>query len=170
MYKKPDEDGRYPLSAKEYDAIRAIFGAVYALTEMHPVLEQRCKTIKGGWRDIRLLVTVADRLMDALLLTVPRKKLRAMKRELENTVMEIKMKPAVLPNTDDYLTVVPQGAVEYVTQKALDFCCLGCEKRDYRNCELFNSVQSLYHYDFPKAKECPLNDMFQIKGCDRDEL
>ena len=50
MHQRPDEDGRYPLSMKEYTALRTLFGAVNALDS--DTLKERCKLFPGGWRDL----------------------------------------------------------------------------------------------------------------------
>lgn len=74
MWRKPDEDGRYPLSHAEYQALRSIFGAKNALEQTHHDLERRVRLIPGGWRDFRLVMTLIDKLMAAVLGTIPQKK------------------------------------------------------------------------------------------------
>ena len=73
MWKQPDENGRYPMSNPEYQALRALFGAKNALEQTSKDIERRVRLIPGGWRDFRMLVAVLDRLLAAVLRTVPQK-------------------------------------------------------------------------------------------------
>lgn len=163
MWKKPDEDGRYPLSYNEYQALRAIFGANNALEQTHKQLEQRVRLIPGGWRDLKLIMSVLDKLMGAVLRTIPQKKLVQIRAELSRTVCEIKLQSVTGGLSDDkLLTVVPQGALETVVNESMSMKCFCCERCDYKRCELFKAIDSLYNYDFPKTKTCPLSDMTEI--------
>lgn len=163
MWKKPDQDGRYPLSHAEYQALRAIFGAKNALEQTHHDLERRVRLIPGGWRDFRLVMTLIDKLMAAVLGTIPQKKLLAMRAELSRTICEIKVQGVTGTLSDDkLLTVVPQGSLEYVITQSMKLDCWCCERCDYKKCELFKAIQALYHYDFLKTETCPLADMTYI--------
>lgn len=163
MWKKPDEDGRYPLSYNEYQALRAIFGAKNALEQTHKQLEQRVRLIPGGWRDFKLIMAVLDKLLNAVLRTIPAKKLVQIRSELSRTICEIKLQGVTggLPD-DKLLTVVPQGALETVVNESMTMKCFACERCDYKRCELFKAIDSLYNYDFPKTKTCPLADLTVI--------
>jgi hypothetical protein len=162
MWKQPDENGRYPMSNPEYQALRALFGAKNALEQTSKDIERRVRLIPGGWRDFRMLVAVLDRLLAAVLRTVPQKKLLAIRAELSRTICEVHMQGVTSPKDDDLLTVVPQGALERVINEAVSFRCFGCERCDYKRCELFKAVDVLYHYDFPKTKTCPFADMTDL--------
>ena len=163
MWKKPDEDGRYPLSYNEYQALRAIFGAKNALEQTHKQLEQRVRLIPGGWRDFKLIMAVLDKLLNAVLRTIPAKKLVQIRSELSRTICEIKLQGVTggLPD-DKLLTVVPQGALETVVNESMTMKCFACERCDYKRCELFKAIDSLYNYDFPTPKTCPLADLTVI--------
>ena len=163
MWKKPDPDGRYPLTYDEYQALRAIFGAKNALEKTHERLEPRIRTIPGGWRDFRLIMAVLDKLMNLILSTIPYKKLVQIRAELSRTICEVKLQgvTGTLPD-EKLLTVVPQGALETVVNESMNMKCFACERRDYKRCELFRAIDGLYNYDFPKAATCPLADLTVI--------
>lgn len=162
MWKQPDEKGRYPMSNAEYQALRALFGAKNALEQTSKDIERRMRLIPGGWRDFRMLVAVLDKLLMGVLRTVPQKKLLAIRAELSRTICEVHMQGVTRPKDDDLLTVVPQGALERVIGEAVHFRCFGCERSDYKRCELFKAIDALYHYDFPKTKICPFADMTDL--------
>lgn len=169
MWKEADQDGRYPVSFPEYQAIRAMFGVQNALIKYVPALERRVKTIPGGWRDLRLLVTLMEKLMEKVLFTVPAKKLLAMRRELQYTVTETKVNPAITLADDRQLCAVPRAALDHLIDKAMQYECFGCERCDYKRCQLFQSIQATYHHDFPKSHTCPLADMTFIREDERHE-
>lgn len=157
-WKNPDAEGRYPVSYAEYQAIRALFGSQNSLINAQKSLENRIRSIPGGWRDFRLVYSVLEKLLSAILRTVPSQKLLSMKRELNDTVCEVKMKGVSGPVEGDLLRVVPQKDLETVCNAAMDFRCFACDRCDYKKCNLYQSIQALYHYDFPKSKTCPLSD------------
>ena len=65
MRGRADEDGRYPLSTREYEALRTVFGAVNALdTE---TLRDRCGLFRYGWRNMRLAASLLRKVMEGLL-------------------------------------------------------------------------------------------------------
>ena len=158
-WRNPDEDGRYPLSYVEYQSLRSLFGAKNALEQTHNQLERRVRTIPGGWRDFRLLMTLVDKLLGAVLRTIPQKKLLQIRAELSRTVCEIKVQGVAGNLSDDkLLRMVPQGALETVVNESMSMKCFACERCDYKRCELFKAIESLYNYDFPKTKVCPLSE------------
>lgn len=159
FWKQADEEGRYPLSHREYQAIRALFGSQNSLINAQKDLENRIRVIPDGWRDFRLVYSVLEKLLTKLLRTVPSQKLLSMKRELKDTYCEVKVKGAAGQTLEgDLLRVVPQQDLETVVNAAMDFRCFACDRCDYKKCRLYQAINNLYHYDFPKSKTCPLSD------------
>lgn len=162
MWKTPNEEGRFPLSHREYQAIRALFGSQNSLILAQKDIENRIRAIPDGWRDFRLVYSVLEKLLVKLLRTVPSQKLISMKRELKDTYCEVKLKGAVGPLEGDLLRVVPQKDLETVINAATDIQCFACDRCDYKKCTLYQSIQAMYHYDFPKTKICPLSEMTDV--------
>lgn len=157
-YRKQDEDGRVALSSREYSAIRAIWGAVNALNLYHGELERRCKSYKNGWRDLRCLVKLSEKVMHQTLSTVPRKKLLQMRKELDNTICEIKTR-GISGCKDDGFMYVSEDTIINLCKAATDINCFGCEKTHSearKSCQLYKDIQSIFNYDFDECKSCPL--------------
>ena len=163
FWKQADEEGRYPVSHREYQAIRALFGTQNSLIFAQKDLEQRLKVVPEGWRDFRLVYSVLEKLLTRLLRTVPSQKLLSMKRELKDTYCEVKVKGAVGPLDGDLLRVVPQKDLETVVNAAMQMNCFACDRCDYKKCALYQAIQSMYHYDFPKSHTCPLSEETVIR-------
>lgn len=165
MIRKPDEDGRYPLSMREYEALRTIFGCVNALDDDHETLKARCKLFKGGWRDLRMLAAVSKRLMEKLLCTVPRKKLLTIQRELQHTICEVKIKPIAAPHREN-MVCVSEDAMIRVCNRAMQDNCYLCDKTHKeakRSCELYRDVQACFPYDFNESTDCPFAGMSGLR-------
>jgi len=158
-YRKADKDGRVPLSQREYYAIRAIYGAVNALSGSHGELERRTRTYANGWRDLRLLVKLSEKVLRDVLKTVPIAKLKQMQKELDNTFCEVKTR-GVVGATEGY-TYIDEKALTRICLDAMEINCFGCTiKHDAakHNCQLYRDIQAVFNYDFDSEESgiCPL--------------
>lgn len=159
-YRKKDEDGRIPLSQKEYFALRCIFGAVNALSLHYSELERRTKGYKNGWRDLRCLVSLSEKVMEDILETIPRKKLLQIKKDLDNIVCELKPRDVAKKNDDGFLCV-PENALIHLCESATEFKCFGCEKSQKqakKDCTLYKSIQAVLNYELEECDSCPFQD------------
>ena len=104
-YRQPDENGRFQLSGNEYKAIRAIYAAMDALAREHGQLERRCRGYKNGWRDLRCLVALSEKVLNQILKTVPTKKLIQMQKDLRHTICRVETRGAVGMKEDGYMFV-----------------------------------------------------------------
>ena len=161
-YREKDASGRIPLSAREYAAIRAIYGSVNVLANYHSELERRCRGFKNGWRDLRCLVVLSEKLLYKVLKTVPVKKLMQMKKELDNTVCEVKVQ-GVSGRTNDGFMYVSEDAIVSLCEAATEVHCFGCtktHKEAKRKCPIYKSIQNVFNYDFdtPESGKCPLSE------------
>lgn len=161
-----DADGRFHLSEREYYATRQLFGAVSAFNNCAGELERRVREIPGGWRDLRLITVLSEKLLIGILRTVPLKKLAAVRRELENTEMIVQVKRTAVQHSEDEIggyTYVPQRALERITQRVVDYECFCCEKQgaDAKHCPLRRDIESTYMFEYqcPKGKECPFQGL-----------
>lgn len=156
-YRQADNEGRIPLSYKEYTALRTIFGAVNALEQYHDVLHRRCEGIPHGWRDLRCLVRLSEILLEKILRTIPRKRLLALKTELDNTVCEVKVK-GVTGERHDECIYVPTQSIVNLAQAATAVQCFGCQRTQEdarRHCQTYKDVQAILPYEFDECGRCP---------------
>lgn len=130
-----------PLTGNEYAALQTLFAVVSAWQEVcdNGVLERRIRASGGTlWRDVRLLQTLAEKSMRALLKTVPLKKLRHIQTELGMTKLYIKVVPPGMAgmNTKGY-SYVPTGALNAMLNHIAQNECGLCDKTDAesRKCE-----------------------------------
>lgn len=159
-YRSADIEGKIPLSHDEYKALRTIFGAYNALMLYHDRLERRCRGYKDGWRDLRCLVAMSEKVMHQVLATIPAKKLLQIRKELDNTICEIKVK-LVSGKAADGFMYVDEDALIRICKAATDINCFGCEKTHKQarhNCQLYKDIQSFFNYEFKDCGKCPFSD------------
>ena len=163
MHQRPDEDGRYPLSMKEYTALRTLFGAVNALDS--DTLKERCKLFPGGWRDLRCAYTLCQRLMEKLLCTIPAKKLLSMRRELTHTICEVKIRP--LSSSESDSVMLDRKALIDLINRAIYMDCMLCQKtvKECKHCPLFKTIDACFPYDLidPKDELCPFAGVSRLE-------
>lgn len=162
--RKPDKDadGRFHFSQREYYATRELFGIVSTFNKCAGELERRVREIPGGWRDLRLLMSLSEKLLENILKTIPLKKLAVIRKELSSTEVIVSVRNDVArpaqTDTDGY-TYVSQRALERITQRVVNFECFCCEKQGAaaKKCQLRRDIESTYMFEYPcgAGKECP---------------
>lgn len=148
------DNERYALSYREYTGLRQLFGISHIWEKQGHELEKRLRKIPGGWRDARLIMTLADKLLARVLKTIPEDKLRQIAKELDNTYLEITVKRNISgePHGDMY-TYVETKTLERVTDKAMEINCAFCQKKgkEVRDCQLRKDIERMYNWDFPQV-------------------
>ncbi len=158
---------RTNLSGKEYYALRALMGIVSTFETELPPMEKRLRSVKMGWCHAKLIVGLADRLLDKVLATIPPKKLAQIRQELGHSRVEISVTPDYTGAHKTMFTYVPNDALEWLEDQVIDLNCLMCDKTDKesRRCPVRRNIEALYMYDFPERKCCPIAHMnFDGKG------
>lgn len=152
---KADENGKYPLKMREYGSLLTLFGMSVLLDG--DKLKERLQTIPNGWRDMRLIVSLLDKVKDELLSTVPDKKLRAIQTELRHSVCELKINPPTVHSSG--CVYVNQEALVKLADRAIDTECILCEKssKECLKCELYNAINDCFPYETMRegAEYCP---------------
>ena len=126
----PQEIERFvePVSGKEYAAMQSLFAMISTLQVAEPVLEKRMRRLRGGvWRDWRMLQTKADRIMRALLSSVPANKLMQINRNFSMTRVYIKTEAPGIKTMDDtsYVYVPARALNEMISAN-----CILCDKTE----------------------------------------
>lgn len=150
---------RMPLSNKEYYALREVFGIVNSFAKCEETLKTRCKMIPGGWRDLRLICTKAEKLMSDLLHTVPLKKLQSMRAEFEHTVCEVRVtKDYTGKAKENGFSYVPDRELERLVERIINWECTCCDKsaKQGKRCPIFKDIEALYPWPITaKTDRCP---------------
>lgn len=154
MYKEEDQHGRLPVSMKEYEGLRTLFGVVSMLPQVAEKLGDRAKGIPNVWRDIRLIERLSEKVMEAILYTVPAKKLLALRAELDRTRIIMTLDK----RGDPLHYVVDEEAVMDLVENACEYRCFGCTIHKWWECPTLKAVKNVLPYELPKRRGniCPL--------------
>lgn len=161
---KSSEYERVPLSNREYHALRGIFGMVNNFNVLAPELENRCKSTGDGWRILRQIQGLSEKLMVKLLFTVPANKLKLMQKDLQYTVCEIKLKYDVVKREETEYVCVPAKELDRIVSRLMNYECLICDKceKDAKKCKLYKDISATYPWEFESIDgKCPLAGFLQ---------
>lgn len=156
-----DSDGRLPFSEREYYALRQLCGAFSMADNHSDELKERVRLIPNGFRDLRLIVSMSEKLITNIMKTIPLKKLKLIQRELKNTVCEVKVNRDVTGRNSEGFCYVPEQAMVRTVERVIDYTCFGCEKcgREAKKCPVRLDIESLYPWDVVVKGDdpCPLS-------------
>ena len=169
MKYRADEDGRYPLSTREYDALRTLFGAVNAMAL--DMLKDRCDLHPGDWEKLQEAKDVTQGVLNNILRTIPLKKLVAISTELKNTICELKIKPPVTKANG--MIYIDQAAMVRMAERAICLDCAICEKtrEEGKRCALFRDINACFPYELlePDDALCPFAGVTRLQLEDKNE-
>ena len=157
---------RTSLSKNEYYALLELFGLVNSFNQYSAVLEQHCRSTPNGWRDLRLLTSTAERLMEKILLTVPLKRLTAIQKDLHFARCELKVVPDyTVEKEKDGFAYVSNNALSNVVERLVNWECMLCDKSkgNAKQCKVLKDIQALYPWDFSEKPDgCALQGLMSV--------
>lgn len=158
-----DEDGRIPLTGREYNALRCVIVAWNELDACSEALHERLNTIPHGWRDMRLAQSLITKLKNELYETIPYRKLRGIQTEIHNSRIVLTVKGADR-RIQDGVTYIDQESFVRIINRCIAMDCWCCEKRgkDVKRCEILRLVTDILHYESDPG-ECP-KDGCELQG------
>ena len=156
----PDEQGRYPLSAREYLCLCNVIGALHALITNKEELKERLELTGTGWEDLQSVIETGNRIYDKLLETIPIKKLIAIRREMRYMVCETRLNQAAKrEDADDVF--ISNNALRHIINRAICIDCTFCEasRENCKKCQLYKEISDCFPYELgkPEGEHCPLS-------------
>lgn len=164
MLHAPDNEGKYPMTGKEYTALLRIFATETALVETEPVLRDRLRTIPNGWRDFKMIIRRLGDLSSDILDTVPLKKLFQIQRE----VKAVRVKLSIGPDAsckDDQVIYINEKAFIALLDQVVQYNCLLCDKhgREVKKCPWLKLIEDAMPYS-PDPSLDPADGSCQLAG------
>lgn len=164
-----DADGRYPLSTREYEALRTLFGAVNAMAL--DMLKDRCDLNPGDWEKLQEARDSAQQVLNNILRTIPLKKLMSISTELRNTICELRIKPPVSASNGSIY--IDQAAMVRMAERAIAMDCVICEKtrEEGKRCPLYRDINDCFPYELmePDDALCPFAGISRLRLEDKKE-
>ena len=155
-------DNRFPLSGREYHALRALFGNVSAFASCADELTKRTKAVPGAYRDMKCIMALSDKLLDSVLSTVPAKKLGMIRRDLKNVKVEVKVGRDFTGQKPDGYCYVPETPLTRLMDSVMSNECLLCDKQgaEAKKCQFRKDLDALMPWDLPvKGDACPFQTL-----------
>lgn len=163
-----------PLSGKEYACLQTLFATVSTWQEASPIFEKRAKEAGNDlWRDLRLSQSIAERVMQKLLKTVPVEKLRHVQEDIKHTHIYVKVEPpgmSSMPGAKGY-SYVPTGALNELLNYLCEHECSMCDKTstESRKCIWRKTIEESIPHEVGRAtsEHCKYSDL--VLGLSLDE-
>lgn len=154
---------RKPLRGREYAALQSLFAAISHFQELYPALEERAKTVPGLWRDMRMIDTKSQRILEGLLQTVPEDKLRHVLADCKNIRLYIKVEPpGSVPTVTMGFSYVPTPTLNALLCYVLEHECLMCDKSpvEARKCPVRAMIDKALPHEIPyrDGERCKYSD------------
>lgn len=128
--------------------ISRIFGMFAGLQELEHAskeMEQRFRLIPNGWRNLRMIISVLDKLMTDVVATVPPEKLVSMNRMLPR--MRFKLSCGVqASDTSREECIISMDDANILCNFAHEHCKM-CFESDCSRCPLGKTLDSVMTYD-----------------------
>ena len=133
-----------------HDSMRfyELFAVLTALTNAANDAQfvRRVRSVHGGWRDLRLIQTTAERLIDGLLKTLPVEKLTGFQRVLHRMKFQVMLGPLAEKPRDDGKEVITSEELDALIRAAWGYRCRLCGESCAR-CELGKALDALLPWD-----------------------
>ena len=161
----PDKDGRYPLSGREYIALRSLYGAVNVIAQYSNELKQRAMLTDGTWETMEGMLDNSCKVLANILNTVPKARLHILQKELDSTYLTVNVKRPY-ESTQDTGCYIESKSLMTLANAAIRDHCFICDrscKDGTRHCEIYKAVQDCYPYQFESYDDkCPIAGAFSI--------
>lgn len=150
MKETPTENKQinYPIIRANKEHIESLFGLFAAVSEFekaYKIMPDRFKAIPNGKRDIRMLITVLDRIVQDLCCTYPTEKLISIKRMLPHMKYKTQFGATASQIGKDECIIQSQD-LDVIAKYAHEQCKL-CIDQNCRRCKLGRVLDRVYTYD-----------------------
>ena len=150
---------------EEVDGIIFLLCCTTRFKDIQQAMEKRLRTIPNGWRDIRLIDSKLDKLVDNILDTVPTDKLLTIKRLIPDTRMHITYSKQFGKGKDE-MTGIHEKDLDLLTAVAHDSVCKLCDGNCDR-CDLGKVFDRFLFTERDKGESYSFIDMangFDVHG------
>ncbi len=118
------------LYQSEVNSLFALFALRQEVNDSKETLEKRLRSIPNGWRDLKMVLSVLDKLIDRIKGTIPEEKLGAIARNLTRMSWRVYMAKPVNVPPDEVVVAGPDlDTMIYYAHEANCVACDGnCDK------------------------------------------
>lgn len=134
-------EDRKRINSVTREALTILYAAGQAIDMVAPKLEQLARRVPNGWRDLRMVQSKTDKLIESVLNTIPVEQLDTMIAQMRISHLRIVTNDA--GKSDESKWLVPRDELTELVAAVVDEKCLMCDKHDWFNCKLWKIISDL---------------------------
>ena len=134
-------NGRKRINSVTREALTILYAAGQAIDMVAPKLEQLTRRVPNGWRDLRMVQSKLDKLVESVLNTIPVEQLDTMIAQMR--ISHLRIVTNDVGKSDDSKWLVPRDELTELVAAVVDEKCLMCDKTDWYNCRLRQIITDL---------------------------
>ena len=132
---------RQRINSVTREALTILYAAGQAIEMVAPKLEQLTRRVPNGWRDLRMVQSKLNKLVEDMLVTIPVKQLDTMIAQMRISHLQIATNE--VGKSDESKWLVPRDELTELVAAVVDEKCLMCDKEDWFNCKLRRIITDL---------------------------
>ena len=149
-------EDRKRINSVTREALTILYAAGQAIDMVAPKLEQLSRRVPNGWRDLRMVQSKIDKLIESMLNTIPVQQLDTMISQMR--ISHLRIVTNDVGKSDESKWLVARDELTELVAAVVDEKCLMCDKTDWYNCKLRRIIRDL-----------PVDVKNVPNGCWRDE-
>lgn len=134
-------EDRKRINSVTREALTILYAAEQAIDMVAPKLEQLSRRVPNGWRDLRMVQSKLDKLIDSMLNTIPVEQLDTMIAQMR--ISHLRIVTNDVGQSDESKWLVPRDELTELVAAVVDEKCLMCDKTDWYNCKLRRIISDL---------------------------
>lgn len=107
----------------------------------------RVKSIPNGWRDLRMLRAILEKLVNAIMWTIPAEKVEGVARTVQRMRYSITQGKAATRPDDNREQIVNAWEIDALVHAAHQYRCRLCDGANCGQCQLGKALDNLVAYD-----------------------
>lgn len=134
-------EDRKRINSTTREALTILYAAGQAIDMVTPKLEQLARRVPNGWRDLRMVQSKLDKLVESVLNTIPVEQLDTMIAQMR--ISHLRIVTNDVGKSDESKWLVPRDELTELVAAVVDEKCLMCDKTDWYNCKLRRIISDL---------------------------
>ena len=134
-------EDRKRINSVTREALTILYAAGQAIDMVAPKLEQLTRRVPNGWRDLRMVQSKLDKLVESVLNTIPVEQLDTMIAQMR--ISHLRIVTNDVGKSDESKWLVPRDELTELVAAVVDEKCLMCDKTDWYNCNLRRIISDL---------------------------
>ena len=124
------------------EALTIVYAAAQAIEKVGvPKLEWMSRRVPNGWRDLKMVSSRLNKLVENLLDTLPTKQLETMIAQMR--ISHLRIVTNDVGQSDESKWLVPREDLTALVTEIVDEKCLLCDRDDWYNCKIRRIVKDL---------------------------